>query len=87
MDGHALAFRAYYALPELNAPDGTPTNAVLGFLNMLLKVINDEKPDRVVIFLMQRARPFDTRHMKSTKKEGRQHQRNLKRKYPYLKSL
>jgi len=34
VDGHGLAFRAFYALPPLSAPDGTPTNAILGFLNM-----------------------------------------------------
>ena len=35
VDGHGLAFRAFFALPELNAPDGTPTNALLGYANML----------------------------------------------------
>ena len=58
VDGHALAFRAYYALPELNAPDGTPTNAVLGFINMLLKIINDEAPDRVVVFFDAKGETF-----------------------------
>ena len=29
IDGHGIAFRAFYAIPELNAPDGTPTNALV----------------------------------------------------------
>ena len=47
IDGHGLAFRGFYALPEMNAPDGTPTNAVLGFMNMLLKAMEEWKPDAV----------------------------------------
>lgn len=49
VDGHGLAFRAFYAIPELTAPDGTPTNALLGFANMLLKTMEDVKPDHAVI--------------------------------------
>ncbi|MDR1376998.1 MAG: DNA polymerase I, partial [Synergistaceae bacterium] len=51
VDGHGLAFRAFYAVPPLNAPDGTPTNAILGFMNMLAKVEGDFSPrDCVVVF-------------------------------------
>ena len=44
IDGHGLAFRAFYAVPLLNAPDGTPTNAILGFMNMLIKVEDEVAP-------------------------------------------
>ena len=44
IDGHGLAFRAFYAVPLLNAPDGTPTNAILGFMNMLMKVEDEVAP-------------------------------------------
>jgi len=50
VDGHGLAFRAFYALPALSAPDGTPVNAVLGFLNMLYKVLEDQRPTGWAIF-------------------------------------
>lgn len=41
VDGHGLAFRGFYALPEnLSAGDGTPTNAILGFMNMMLKAVD-----------------------------------------------
>jgi DNA polymerase-1 len=50
IDGHGLAFRGFYAIPETNAPDGTPTNAVLGFMNMLLKAMDQWNPDRIGIF-------------------------------------
>ena len=50
IDGHGLAFRGFYALPEMNAPDGTPTNALLGFTNMLLKAVEEWSPDGIGLF-------------------------------------
>jgi DNA polymerase-1 len=48
LDGHSLAFRAFYALPEdLQTTDGTHTNAVYGFTAMLIKLLQDEKPDYI----------------------------------------
>jgi DNA polymerase-1 len=49
VDGHSLLFRAYHALPPLARPDGTPTGAVYGFATMLLKVLEDTKPDVVAV--------------------------------------
>jgi DNA polymerase-1 len=50
LDGHSLAFRAFYALPtDLATPAGTITNAVYGFTSMLVKVLADEKPDYVAV--------------------------------------
>ncbi len=50
MDGHSLAFRAFYALPEdLQTSDGTYTNAVYGFTAMLIKVMQDEHPDYISV--------------------------------------
>jgi len=48
IDGHALAYRAYHALPPLTAPNGEPTNAIMGFANILLKAIDDLEPDYVL---------------------------------------
>ena len=47
IDGHGIAFRAFYAIPELNAPDGTPTNALVGFFNMFARVRHDQRPDEI----------------------------------------
>lgn len=38
VDGHAYAYRAFHAIQKLNAPDGSPTNAIYGFIKMLLKM-------------------------------------------------
>lgn len=51
IDGSGFIFRAYHALPPLNRPDGTPVNAVLGFTNMLVKLITDmDVPNIAVVF-------------------------------------
>ena len=50
LDGYSLMYRAYHALQTpMTAPDGTPTNAVHGFVMMLLKVIEDERPDAMAV--------------------------------------
>lgn len=49
IDGSGYIFRAFHALPTLTKQDGTPIGAVLGFTNMLLKFLNEEKPDHMVV--------------------------------------
>ncbi|SMC02315.1 DNA polymerase I [Sulfobacillus thermosulfidooxidans DSM 9293] len=51
IDGHSLLFRAYHALltQNLQTKDGTPTGAIHGFLSMVIKVITNEHPDRVIM--------------------------------------
>ncbi|MEF2604558.1 MAG: DNA polymerase I [Collinsella sp.] len=49
IDGNSLMHRAFHAVPPtMNAPDGRPTNAIFGFLNMFLKMIDAFNPDGVV---------------------------------------
>jgi len=49
VDGNSLMHRAFHALPPLTNDDGIYTNAVFGFLSMLIKVISDEKPDYAAV--------------------------------------
>src|SRR6266436_6178366 len=50
VDGNNLAYRAYFALPEeLATTEGFPTNALLGFTNMLFKLLADYKPRGVAV--------------------------------------
>jgi DNA polymerase-1 len=44
IDGHALLYRAFYALPNLTSPDGRPTGAILGFLRKTIKIMREVKP-------------------------------------------
>jgi DNA polymerase-1 len=51
LDGHSLAYRAFYALPVENfsTSTGQPTNAIYGFASMLINLLAQEKPDQVVV--------------------------------------
>jgi DNA polymerase-1 len=51
IDGHSLAFRAFYALNPSNfkTPDGQHTNAVHGFISMLLNLLEGEKPTHLAV--------------------------------------
>jgi len=70
IDGNSLINRAFYATPPLNAPDGTPTNAVLSFINMLLKIEEDHLP-KYVIVAFDRKEPTFRHKMYSEYKAGR----------------
>ena len=48
VDGHSLMYRAFFGLPSMDA-DGIPTNAVHGFLSMLLKAFEDINPQYCVV--------------------------------------
>ena len=57
LDGHSLAYRAFFALPEtLVTSSGQITNAVYGFTSMLIKLLDDERPDGVAV-CFDRGRP------------------------------
>ncbi len=49
VDGSGYIFRAFHALPPLTRPDGTPVGAVLGFTNMLLRLMADHKGDHLAV--------------------------------------
>jgi DNA polymerase-1 len=48
LDSHAIIHRAYHALPEFTGPDGQPTGALYGLSAMLLRIIQDLKPDYLI---------------------------------------
>ena len=59
LDGYSLMYRAFHALQTpMTAPDGTPTNAVHGFVMMLLKVIEEERPDSLAVAFDMHAPTF-----------------------------
>ena len=58
IDGNSLVNRAFYGVRPLTAADGTPTNAVYGFLNMLLKLREDYAPDEMCVCFDLKAKTF-----------------------------
>ena len=49
IDGSAYIFRAFHALPPMNRKDGTPVNAVYGFTNMVMKLVDDLRPEHAIV--------------------------------------
>ena len=58
IDGSAYIFRAFHALPPMNRKDGTPVNAVFGFTNMVMKLVDDLAPDHAVVVLDKASNTF-----------------------------
>ena len=71
IDGSGYIFRAYYAIPRLSNSKGVPTNAVYGFVNMLLKVLEDEKPTKLAI-MFDTAKPSFRKEIYGEYKANRQ---------------
>lgn len=55
IDGHSILNRAFYGMPDLTTSKGEHTNAVLGFLNIMFKILEEEKPEYLAV-------AFDTHH-------------------------
>ena len=49
LDGNSIVNRAFYGVRLLNAPDGTPTNAIFGFLAILQRLLDEQKPDALCV--------------------------------------
>src|ERR1700688_3456369 len=49
IDGSSYIYRAYYAIRHLSSPSGHPTNAIYGFVQMLLKLIKDHDPKHLAV--------------------------------------
>jgi len=55
IDGHSILNRAFYGLPDMTTAKGEHTNAILGFINIMLKILEEEKPDYLTV-------AFDVNH-------------------------
>ncbi|GHU68917.1 DNA polymerase [Clostridia bacterium] len=88
IDGNSLMYRAYHALPDtLTNPDGQPTNAVFGFMTMLLRLIDQYKPDALAVAFDVHGPTF--RHEKFAAYKGTRPPTpdTLRPQFPMLKSL
>ncbi|MDD5937397.1 MAG: DNA polymerase I, partial [Clostridiales bacterium] len=61
IDGNSIINRAFYGVRPLSTRDGTPTNAVYGFLNILFKLLDEEAPDALCVTFDRKAPTF--RHL------------------------
>ena len=49
IDGHSILNRAFYGVPDLSNAEGLHTNAIYGFLNIMFKILEEEKPDYLAV--------------------------------------
>ncbi len=61
IDGNSIVNRAFFGIRMLNAPDGTPTNGIFGFLTILQRLLDEEKPDALAVAFDLKAPTF--RHL------------------------
>src|SRR5438445_2795456 len=91
VDGNNLAYRAFFALPEeLATTEGFPTNALLGFTNMLFKLLSDYRPKGVAVAWDTRPvhRAAQAEAAEVVYKEGRRPMPDLLREqFPYLRPI
>src|SRR5437016_169449 len=87
VDGNNLAYRAFFALPEeLATSDGHPTNALLGFTNMLFKLLADYRPKAVAV--AWDTRPIHRAALAEDYKEGRKPMPDLLREqFPHFRPI
>ena len=88
IDGNSLMHRAYHAVPPtMNAPDGTPTNAVFGFLSMLLKFIDVAQPDAIVCAFDAGLPAFRKELLEQYKAQRPHMDDELRRQFPLIENL
>ena len=68
IDGNSIVNRAFFGIRMLNAPDGTPTNGVYGFLTILQRLLDEEKPDGLAVTFDLHAPTF--RHLQYADYKG-----------------
>ncbi len=88
IDGNSLMHRAFHALPPtMTAPDGRPTNAVFGFVSMLVKMVADLRPDGVVV-AWDKGRPaFRSEALAQYKAHRPPTAQELRAQFPMVKEL
>ncbi|MDH3519085.1 MAG: DNA polymerase I [Myxococcales bacterium] len=87
VDGTNTLYRAFFAIPGLRAPDGTPTNAAYGFVNMLGKVLREQRPDRVIVVFDARGETFRHRIYDAYKAHRDAQPEDLSAQIPLVREL
>ncbi len=87
IDGNSIMNRAFYGIRLLTSPKGVPTNALTGFMNIYMKLIKEEQPDRVCAAFDLKAPTF--RHKLYTEYKGTRHAmpEELQAQMPIIKDI
>ena len=87
LDGNSIVNRAFYGVRQLNAPDGTPTNAVYGFLAIFRRLLDEIHPDAVCVSFDLKAPTFRHRACETYKAQRKPMPDELAVQMPILKEV
>ena len=87
IDGSSLMYRAFFALPLLTSSEGIYTNAIMGFSNMLGKILTDYKPDYIAVAFDKSRKTFRTDMYEEYKGQRAKTPDELKSQIPLLKEF
>lgn len=87
IDSNSILNRAFYGIRYLSAKDGTPTNAIYGFLNILLKLINEQEPDYICAAFDVKAPTFRHKQYKEYKAQRKPMPEGLAAQMPLAKDI
>ncbi len=85
LDGNSIVNRAFYGVRPLSAPDGTPTNAVFGFLNILQRMLDEHVPDAVCVCFDMKSPTFRHKAYEGYKAQRKGMPEELALQMPVLK--
>lgn len=87
IDGNSIMNRGYYGLPEMTNHEGLHTNAVLGFLNIVFKVIDEEQPSAIAVAFDLHAPTFRHKMYEAYKGTRKSMDPELREQFPVIKEL
>ena len=87
LDGNSIVNRAFYGIKLLTTKDGRFTNAIVGFMNILLKLEAEEKPDEVAVAFDLKAPTFRHKMYSGYKAQRKGMPEELAAQLPVLKEL
>lgn len=87
IDGHSILNRAYFGLPDLTNSEGLHTNAVYGFLNIMFKILEEEKPEYLTVAFDVHAPTFRHRMFAEYKGTRKPMAEELREQVPLMKEV
>lgn len=87
IDGHSILNRAFYGLPDLTNSEGLHTNAVYGFLNILFKILDEEKPQYLAVAFDVHAPTFRHEMYEAYKGTRKPMPEELREQVPVMKDV
>ena len=87
IDGHSILNRAFYGVPDLTNSEGLHTNAIYGFLNILFKILEEEKPEYLTVAFDVHAPTFRHKMYKEYKGTRKPMATELRQQVPVMKDV